>query len=184
MKKKFIMLAMASAFLFVSCSNDDNSVTANANSETENPTDSTPSTGSNSNQQLSAMAKQMLDLINKARTEGCICGDQLMPPVPKLTYNFLLEKAAVGHSEDMAKNKFMDHTGSDGSTPGTRITVAGYKYRAAGENVAAGYRSVEEVMNGWLNSPGHCRNIMSNNYKEVGVAMVNNYWTQVFGTQL
>lgn len=174
------MLAIASAFLTTSCSNDDNGATINTNSETEDPTGST----SSDNQQLSSMSKQMLDLINKARTEGCTCDNQVMPPVPKLTYNFLLEKAAIVHSEDMAKNKFMGHTGSDGSDPGTRIALAGYKIRAAGENVAAGHTSVQEVMNGWLKSPGHCKNIMNSNYKEVGVAMVNNYWTQVFATKL
>jgi uncharacterized protein YkwD len=181
MKKKFIMLTLAFTFLMTNCSNDDSGTVTNPHLETEIPTESDPTTSS---EQLSVMAKQMFDLINKTRAEGCICGGEKMPPVPKLTYNFLLQKAALTHSQDMAKNKFMAHTGSDGSTLGSRVNKVGYTYRAVAENVAAEQISVQEVMNSWLNSSGHCKNIMGSVYKEVGVAMVDNYWTQVFATKM
>jgi len=71
-----------------------------------------------------------------------------------------------------------------------RVTATGYTWSAVGENIAAGYSSVEAVMQGWLESPGHCRNIMSDQYREFAVSRVDvndsdysSYWTQVFGTQ-
>ncbi|MEX2366451.1 MAG: CAP domain-containing protein [Pseudohongiellaceae bacterium] len=71
-----------------------------------------------------------------------------------------------------------------------RVTATGYTWSAVGENIAAGYSSVEEVMQGWLKSPGHCRNIMSDQFSEFGVSRVDvsdadfpSYWTQVFATQ-
>ena len=54
---------------------------------------------------------------------------------------------------------------------------------AYGENIATGYRTEKEVVKGWIASPGHCKNIMSKLYKEMGVARYGNYWTQEFGAQ-
>ncbi|TNE96465.1 MAG: CAP domain-containing protein, partial [Gammaproteobacteria bacterium] len=68
-----------------------------------------------------------------------------------------------------------------------RITETGYQWSVAGENIAAGYDKVSTVMKGWLNSPGHCKNIMDPRFSEFAVERVNassadydNYWTQVF----
>ena len=71
-----------------------------------------------------------------------------------LAMNTALNKAALGHSEDMARNDFFDHTGSDGSSPWERMTRAGYQFSEAGENIAAGYTSPEDVMDGWMGSQG------------------------------
>jgi uncharacterized protein YkwD len=78
----------------------------------------------------------------------------------------------------------MSHTGSDGSSPGDRITRAGYTWSAYGENVAYGYATPEQVMNGWMNSPGHRANILNCSFKEIGVGLAQpgSYWTQDFGT--
>ena len=62
------------------------------------------------------------------------------------------------------KNKYFAHIGSDGSTAGSRIEEAGYNWRTYGENIGQGYKSEEEVIEGWLHSAGHCKNIMSKNF--------------------
>ncbi|MCY0943830.1 CAP domain-containing protein [Streptomyces antarcticus] len=117
---------------------------------------------------------EVLALVNKERAAvGC----------PVLTLNAKLTKAAQDHSTDMAANSNMSHTGSDGSDPGRRITRAGYEWRTYGENVAYGYSTPEKVMEGWMNSPGHKRNILDCSYKEIGIGLAQpgHYWTQDFG---
>jgi uncharacterized protein YkwD len=84
----------------------------------------------------------------------------------------------------MAKYSLMGHQGRDGSSPAQRVTRAGYQWTAVGENVAAGPGTAEEVMADWLASSGHCANIMSAQFSEMGAAFVVNaqdaygvYWT-------
>jgi len=90
----------------------------------------------------------------------------------------------------MASKNFFSHTGSNGSSVGDRATAAGFNWTAVGENIAAGtsYSAVSAVLQGWINSPGHCANLMRSSYRELGAAKVSNpsstynvYWTQVFG---
>lgn len=82
----------------------------------------------------------------------------------------------------------MSHTGSDGSNPSNRIRNQSYRFDRTGENVAYGQPDAETVIESWLNSPGHCRNIMNPNYTDVAVAVKrsegNNklYWTMKLGT--
>lgn len=125
----------------------------------------------------------LLHLVNDARKKGCNCGDTYYPPVPVLTWNDLLETAAYAHSKDMVQKNFFSHTGSDGSSSSERIGRAGYNWNYYGENIAAGYLSEKDVVDGWLSSPGHCRNIMYQNFKEMGVGRVNNHWTLDFGSR-
>jgi len=98
-----------------------------------------------------------------------------------------LTTAAQRHSEDQAAHNSMTHTGSDGSTLGTRAGRAGYNgWTALGENVAYGYTGVDSVMTGWMNSSGHRANILSSTYTHVGFGRATSgsgteYWTQDFG---
>ncbi len=95
-----------------------------------------------------------------------------------------LTAAAQAHSEDMARHNFMSHTGSDGSSPFDRMRRYGYNFRWAGENVASGYSSPQDVMRGWMNSSGHRANILNPNFRDIGIgyALGNRpYWTQTFG---
>ncbi len=112
-----------------------------------------------------------------------------------LTYNPLLEYSAENHSLNMAWQDFFSHTGIDGSTMAQRITAAGYQFSSAAENIAAGYTTPEQVVSGWMNSPGHRANILNPNLTEIGVGYYcletdsgtlnyNHYWTQNFGTPL
>lgn len=118
---------------------------------------------------------QVVALVNKERAKvGCSA----------LTVNAKLTAAALNHSKDMAAHSTMSHTGSDGSDAGERITRAGYSWMTYGENVAYGYGTAEQVMTGWMNSPGHRENILNCAFKEIGVGLAqpNSYWTQNFGT--
>ncbi|MER7815255.1 CAP domain-containing protein [Streptomyces sp. NPDC096153] len=133
-----------------------------------------PSTPASSAPASGAVAR-VVQLVNSERGKaGC-------SPV---TVNAKLTKAAQDHSEDMASHRNMSHTGSDGSNPGTRITRAGYDWSTYGENVAYGYETPEKVMAGWMSSPGHKKNILNCEFKEIGVGLAQpgNYWTQDFGT--
>ncbi|MGF1701524.1 CAP domain-containing protein [Photobacterium makurazakiensis] len=132
-------------------------------------------------------ADQMLYAVNLARSEQQNCGGTIMPAVPALEWDYDLEAAAYRHSSDMANANFMSHTGSDGSSPDQRIADTGYSANAWAENVAAGQQSIDAVMTAWMNSAGHCTNIMNANVTELGASLVENpgsgygyYWTQVF----
>lgn len=124
---------------------------------------------------------EMLDAVNRVRGESQKCGQTRYPPAPPLVWNGRLEKAASGHTADMAENAHFDHTGTDGSGPGDRATRAGYSWRVVGENIARYQSSVDEVVEDWVASPGHCRNLMDARFAEMGAAEQGEYWTQVFG---
>lgn len=110
-------------------------------------------------------------------------------PVPPLRWDDRLAAAAAAHSRDQAATGVMSHSGSDGSDTGTRIQRQGYfPFATWGENVAAWYPTLSAVMDGWMTSPGHCRNIMFSGFKDVGMAVSLSptgrpYWTQAFATQ-
>ncbi|WP_207532271.1 CAP domain-containing protein [Desertivirga arenae] len=132
--------------------------------------------------------QEFLSRINKLRAEGCNCGGDYMPPVGPLIWNDQLEIAALGHAQDMNRNKYFDHISKNGSKLKDRVFAVGYTYDGfksffIGENIALGQRSIREVMNGWIGSEGHCRNLMNPNFKEVGIALVNHYWVQDFGAR-
>jgi uncharacterized protein YkwD len=117
---------------------------------------------------------------------------RLQAGLQPLTLNSKLNNSAQAHSEDMALHDFFDHKGSNGSSMGDRAKASGYNFSRLGENIAAGYATPEDVVQGWLNSPGHRANIFNPSYREVGIGYyylandtgnVNEhfYWTQDFG---
>ncbi|MCU0369897.1 MAG: CAP domain-containing protein [Bacteroidales bacterium] len=128
------------------------------------------------------MKISMLEEVNKLRRSGCFCGEDFMPPVPALEWNKKLELAATRHVKDMSVNDLSGHMGSNGSLPDDRITGAGYSWSMCGENVASGFYSVKDVVNGWRKSPGHCRNMMDADFREMGAARKGTFWVQNFGT--
>jgi uncharacterized protein YkwD len=134
--------------------------------------------------------QDILALVNAARARPRTCGTQAFGPAAPLTWNPLLGQAALAHSADMAQKHYFNHKQPDGSLPADRATAAGYRWARVGENIASGQRSVEETVASWLDSPGHCANIMNPTFTEMGAAYAINphnrnrtpYWTQVFGT--
>jgi hypothetical protein len=105
--------------------------------------------------------------------------------LPPLEVSSKLRSAAEKHAKDMAEHGKMTHKGSNGSSSMKRILAAGYNYRRAGENVAAGYFTVEGLMKGWMDSPHHKRNILGS-FSQIGVACATGengkrYWCVTFG---
>ena len=136
--------------------------------------------GDNSNDEFT---KQVLKLTNDFRKEN-----GLKP----LKWDPELAQAAQDHSENMGKQDFFDHTGKDGSKPWDRTAAAGDDNNRIGENIAAGQRTPEDVVKGWIKSPGHRRNMLDPNYQYLGVGFHEQnpdkgsenyqyYWTQDFG---
>jgi uncharacterized protein YkwD len=139
---------------------------------------------------LPDFVQDTLTRVNQFRSQAQTCGATSFPAAAPVAWNAQLDAAAARHSRDMVAKNFFDHTGSDGSTVGTRATDAGYKWSGVGENIAAGQNSVASAMNSWQGSEGHCRNLMGANYKHVALACVRGgagnaypyYWTMVLGT--
>lgn len=89
----------------------------------------------------------------------------------------------------MAENRYFNHVSRNGKTIKNRIEDAGYTLSGmrsyyVGENIAAGQPSIKSVMNSWLKSEGHCKNIMSGTFREIGVAEHKLYWVQDFGMRI
>ncbi|WP_234423593.1 CAP domain-containing protein [Tateyamaria sp. Alg231-49] len=97
-----------------------------------------------------------------------------------LVYDARLETAARAHGEDMAAQGFFSHTGSDGSDIGTRLRRVDYGFCFGAENIAAGQKSLVDVMAAWMQSRGHRRNILHRKAKAVGIARVTgDRWVMV-----
>lgn len=99
-----------------------------------------------------------------------------------LTWVNAVARVAQQHSEDMYHYKFFDHINQDGRDPFERLTRARIRYRAAGENIAAGQWTAQQVLDSWLSSAGHRRNIENCALLEHGVGLANNHWTHVLVT--
>jgi len=104
-----------------------------------------------------------------------------------LTTDARLCRAAQDHSADMVRRAFFAHENPDGAQVWDRAMAAGYVYRKVAENIAAGQRTADEVVRGWMNSPGHRANILDAELSQIGVGHAPGgsygvYWTQVFGT--
>ncbi len=126
--------------------------------------------------------KLLIEETNRYRKLGAQCGNMYFPPVEPVVWNERLAAAAQLHSNDMNENQFFEHTGTGGSTLVSRVEQTGYLYRKIGENLAMGETQTEViVVEGWMNSPAHCRKIMNGSFTEMGVARSGIYWTQVFG---
>src|SRR5687768_3988122 len=86
------------------------------------------STSRNSFNNVVDFEKEFLKQINRARAEGCKCGDKYMPPVEPLIWNTQLQLSALGHAQDMARNRYFSHVSKNGDKIKDRITAAGYTY--------------------------------------------------------
>lgn len=141
-----------------------------------------PSTSTPGSTPGSDFVAQVLNLTNSFRQQN-----GLQP----LSYSDRLSVAAQTYSQSMATQDFFAHAGLDGSTPQIRGTSAGYK-GGIGENIAAGYATPNDVVQAWINSPGHRANLLNPSYRDIGIGYYNlpndpgnlnyqYYWTQDFG---
>lgn len=126
-------------------------------------------------------AFEMLGVVNDLRARGYDCGTEgVFGSAPALRLEFHLMNAAQRQADDMHTNDFMDHTGSDGSTVGSRVNDAGYTWSRIGENLASGQQTTAEVVAAWAESDGHCANLLNPSFTELGVGHAGSYWAQVF----
>jgi len=136
--------------------------------------------GQNNNQnqadqlgQLNQFEQQVVELTNKERAKYGLA---------PLQVDYELSRVAHEKSRDMAINNYFDHNSPVYGSPFDMIKAYGINYRAAGENIAKGQRSPEEVVNAWMNSEGHRANILNGSFTHIGVGYVEqgNHWTQQF----
>jgi uncharacterized protein YkwD len=120
-------------------------------------------------------ALQVVVLVNQARAKAS-------PACPAIKVEVHLTEAAQAHSDDMAARDYFSHDTPEGVTFDERIKQAGYP-RPGGENIAQGQRSAQEVMNAWMNSDGHRKNILNCSFTAIGVGVNTSKWTwtQDFG---
>lgn len=99
-----------------------------------------------------------------------------------LTENWELSRVARYKSKDMHDRGYFSHTSPTYGSPFDMMKNFGISYRTAGENIAKGYRTPQEVVNGWMNSEGHRANILNASFRQIGVGYYadGNYWTQMF----
>jgi uncharacterized protein YkwD len=127
------------------------------------------------------LRQEMLKEVNSIRRSGCQCGNDWMPAVQELTWNQQLESAAQFHAKDMHDRNYFDHISPEGTSPIQRAQTAGYSGLYVGENIGRGYTTVQEVVAAWKKSEAHCRAMMDSLYKEMGVALYEEYWVQELG---
>lgn len=123
-----------------------------------------------------SIESQILNLVNKERSKQGL---------QSLTLNWELSRVAKIKSQDMATNNYFSHQSPTYGSPFDMMKKFGISYRSAGENIAGGQRTAQEVMNSWMNSSGHRANILSSSFTQLGVGYVKGgsygtYWTQMF----
>ena len=138
--------------------------------------------------QVSGLQQEVLTQVNRARASAKYCGVEFFKAAPVLKWNFQLAAAASEHSADMANHNYFEHASRNGQSFTDRMARNGYNWRTAGENISAGRETVQAAMNSWIKSPGHCANIMSPQFREIGVACsyhessnYKTYWTMELG---
>jgi uncharacterized YkwD family protein/spore coat assembly protein SafA len=128
------------------------------------------------NNDIKAIENEVIRLTNIERSKNGL---------PALTQNWELSRVARYKSADMANKGYFAHQSPTYGSPFTMMQNFGIKFSAAGENIAYGQRTPQEVVTAWMNSPGHRANILSRSYSQIGVGFARNssgtaYWTQMF----
>lgn len=143
---------------------------APANNQAQQPV-ATPVQQGQQNDQASAFAKEVADLVNQERAKAGLA---------PLQFDAALSKVATAKAADMAQNNYFDHNSPTYGSPFDMMKQFGISYMTAGENIAMGQQSPQEVMSQWMNSEGHRQNIMNGSFTKIGVGYVNGYWVQSF----
>lgn len=136
-----------------------------------NPGENKPTKPEENNNANSDFASQVIDLVNKERANA-----GLQP----LKSDAALNKVAMIKAKDMYDNNYFSHQSPTLGSPFDLMRAQGINYNTAGENIAKGQRTPQEVMNAWMNSDGHRKNIMSSSFTSIGVAYYNGVWVQAF----
>lgn len=123
-----------------------------------------------------SMEKEVVRLVNIERANNGLA---------PLKENWELSRIARYKSDDMISKNYFSHTSPTYGSPFKMMNSFGLKYSSAGENIAMGQKTAKEVVQGWMNSPGHRSNILNKSFTEIGVGLSkdskgNTYWTQMF----
>lgn len=123
--------------------------------------------------EAASVEQEVIRLVNVERSKAGL---------PALKEDWELSRVAEHKSMDMQKRNYFSHTSPTYGSPFDMMKSFGIDYRSAGENIARGQRSAEEVVDAWMNSEGHRKNILNRNFTHIGVGYVadGNYWTQMF----
>lgn len=139
--------------------------------------------------QLPQTAARALTLVNMQRAQGARCGARSFVPAGPLTLAPKLSEVAARHVQDMASKGYLEHRDRAGRSPADRVAAGGYRYKVVGENIARGPANAEEVVQGWMQSSGHCENIMDPRFTAMGIAYApargsrrELYWAQLLAT--
>ncbi|WP_426980578.1 CAP domain-containing protein [Bacillus pseudomycoides] len=154
--------------------NNNNNNNNTNNNEAQKPAENKPAEEAKGS--LSEFEQRVVELTNAERAKQGL---------PALKVDAELSKVARTKSEDMQKNNYFDHTSPTYGSPFDMMKKFGISYKSAGENIAQGQRTPEEVVQAWMNSEGHRANILNSGYTHIGVGYVEsgNYWTQQFITK-
>ena len=136
-----------------------------------------------------SLPARVIEALNAARAVPRTCGDTPYPAAGALSWQPQAEQAALAQAQYLQRENQFSHSGANGSTIGDRMSAAGYAWQAVGENLAAGYADFGAVLQGWLDSPGHCANVMNGSFVDVGVVLVQGtasntyrtYWAMALG---
>ncbi|NBI29987.1 CAP domain-containing protein [Chengkuizengella marina] len=122
---------------------------------------------------ISAYEQEVVDLVNVERAKY---------DLPPLKVDKKLSEVARIKSEDMQSKDYFNHTSPTYGSPFDMMRSFGVSYRSAAENIAYGQRTPQQVVNAWMNSSGHRKNILNSSSTHIGVGYVEegNYWTQMF----
>lgn len=138
----------------------------------DNGTEQAPEEDDNGTSQ-GDFASQVVELVNAERAKYGLSA---------LTVDAKVQQAALVRAKESAQS--FSHTRPNGSSFSTALTEAGVSYRRAGENIAYGQRTPQQVMNAWMNSSGHRANILNEDFTTIGVGytVINGtaYWAQLF----
>ena len=118
-----------------------------------------------------AVQKEVLALVNEQRAAAGVAA---------LVLDTKLSEVATAKAQDMYDNNYFSHTSPTYGSPFDMLKTFGVSYRTAGENIAYGQRSAQQVMTDWMNSSGHRANILNASYTKLGVGYVNGKWVQLF----
>jgi len=139
-----------------------------------------------SSAQTSLLSMRALQLVNDVRARGTRCGEHSFGPVAPVRLSDTLATVASGHAIDMAEHNYFEHQDLSGRSPADRVRAVGYREKLVGENIAYGPKSADEVVQGWIDSPDHCENIMDPRFAEMGIAFASGqsakhglYWVQL-----
>ncbi len=128
--------------------------------------------------------QEVFTLVNIQRSQGANCGSAgTFSATGSLTMDGALQCAARNHSKDMNQRGYFSHSDPDGLGPDDRLALALYEWSGWGENIAQGQPTPDAVVQAWMQSDGHCSNIMNPFFTEIGIGHYDgNYWTQSFGS--